>query len=108
MNLEKLAQSNILETLGLEKAGEEMQKEAVQDAMEIILQSVVDQIKDTLPDDVRDEFERVYDQGSEEERKVFIEKYVPNFQDLLMIETLRYKYLTELIASSEKEEEEGK
>lgn len=108
MNLEKLAQSNILQTLRLDKLEEEVQKEAMGDAAEIILQSVVDEIEGTLPAEVRDEFGRVFDEENEEERKAFIKKYVPNFQNLLVVETLRYKYLTELIVSQEEEEGEGK
>lgn len=102
MNLEKLTQSNILETLGLDQAPKEAQQEAINEAKGIILENIADAIRNQIPYRVHDEFERVLSEGTDEERGIFLKKHVPNLQDLLAIETLRYKHLTECIAASER------
>ena len=100
MNFEKLAQSNILETLKLIDAPKEAQQEAVDDAMDIILTSAMDRIQDELSDEAHIEFERVFGgQNTEEERTAFLKKHVPNLEEILIQESLRYKYLAEIITS---------
>ena len=104
MNFEKLAQSNILETLKLTDAPKKAQDEAVEDAMEIIMESATDRIKDGLSDEALEEFERVFSgDHTESERDAFLKKHVPDFEEILVEESLRYKYLTEIIASSSHE-----
>ena len=104
MNIEKLAQSNILATLQLTDAPKKVQEEAMENATEIIVKSAMDRIKDKLPDDTLEEFERVFGEDhTEEERITFLKERVPNLEEILIQESLRYKYLAEIIASSSHE-----
>ncbi len=101
MNVEKLAQLNMLETLNLTHASDVAQQEAVRDATEIILTSAMDRIKDQFSDDVRAEFERIFsEQGSQHQRDAFLQEHVPDLEDIMIQESLRYKYLTQIIAAS--------
>ena len=102
MNLEKLAQSNILDTLKLKDASDEVKREAIDDAMEIIFESVAERIKAELSDEARIEYNRVFEEdSSEEERAAFLKKHVSRFEEIVAEETLRYKYLTEIMVSLE-------
>ena len=101
MNLEKIAQSNLIDTLNLKDAPQEVRQEAVDDALEIIFESVADRVKAGLSDEALIEYEHVFDEGgSEEERVAFIKKHIPNFEEIVAEETFRYKYLTEIMVSS--------
>ena len=105
MNFEKLAQSNIVETLGIADAPEEERKEVIEDATDVIMQSVMDRVMDGLTDEEWLDFERVFgEDASEEERAAFLEKHVPNLEEMLVQETLRYKALAEVMASASREE----
>ena len=101
MNFEKLAQSNIFETLKLTDAPKEAQEEAMEDAMDIIFTSAMDRIKDGLLNEARTKFERVFGEDhTEEDREAFLKEHVPNLEEILTQESLRYKYLAEIVASS--------
>ena len=102
MNLEKLTQSNLLETLKLDKAPKEEQEEAMSDASEIIFRSAMGRIKDGLSEDEREEFERVFgEEAAKEEQDAFLKEHVPNLEEMLAQEAMRYKYLMGIIASQE-------
>ena len=106
MNFEELTQSNIVETLGIAGAPEEKRKEAIEDATDVIMQSVMDWVMDGLTDEEWLDFERVFgEDASEEERTAFLKKHVPNLEEMLVQETLRYKALAEVIASASREED---
>lgn len=101
INFNALAQSNIINTLNLADAPKEIQREAIDEAMEIIFDSVTDRMKAELSGEALAQYEQVFrDQGSEEERTAFIKKYVPHFDEIVREETLRYKYLMEIMNSS--------
>ena len=104
MNLEKIAQSNLMDTLKLKDAPQEARQEAVDDALEVIFESVADRMKAELSDEALIEYEHVFDEGSsEEERVAFIKKHIPNFEEIVAEETFRYKYLMEIMVSATEE-----
>ena len=106
MNFEKLAQSNIMETLGIAGAPEEERKGAIEDATDVIMQSAMDRVMDGLTDEESLDFERVFgEDASEEERAAFLKKHVPNLDEILIQESLRYKALAEVMASSSREKD---
>ena len=101
MNLEKIAQSNLIDTLQLKNAPQEARQEAVDDALEVIFESVADRVKAELSEEALIEYEHVFDEGnSEEERVAFIKKHIPNFEEIVAEETFRYKYLMEIMVSA--------
>lgn len=103
VDIKKIAQSNIIDTLKLQDDSEEVKQEAINDATEIIFDSVVDRIQAELSDEALVEYDRVFgEENPEEERAAFLKKYVPNFEEIVAEEMLRYKYLTEIMVSSSK------
>ena len=101
MNLEKIAQSNLIDTLQLKDAPQEARQEAVDDALEVIFESVADRVKAELSDEALIEYEHVFDEGGSEEKRVaFIKKHIPNFEEIVAEETFRYKYLMEIMVSA--------
>lgn len=101
MNLEKIAQSNLIDTLQLKDARQEARQEAVDDALEIIFESVVDRIQAGLSDKEMIEYKHVFHEGSsEQERMEFLKTHVLNFEEIVAEETFRYKYLTEIMVSA--------
>ena len=102
MDLKQIAQSNMLETLKLDKAPKEEQEEAMSDASEIIFRSAMGRIKDGLSEDEREEFERVFrEEGVKEDQDAFLKEHVLNLEEMLVQETMRYKYLMGIIVSQE-------
>ncbi len=97
MNLDSLIQSNILETLGLMNSPRGAQDKAINDAKDIILQSARNRVENLIPEDAREEFEQVFQEGAENECKDFLNKYGINVPDIIAQETLRYKYITQII-----------
>ncbi len=101
MDFNALAQSNIISTLSLADAPKDVQREAINEATEIIFDSVTDRIKAELSGEALAQYEQVFnDHGSEEERTEFLKKCIPNFDEIVREETLRYKYLMEIMNSS--------
>lgn len=101
MDIQKIAQSNIINTLKLQDASEEVKQEAINDATEVIFDSVVDRIQAGLLGEALGEYDRVFGEDCpEDERVAFLKKYVPNFEEIVAEETLRYKYLTEIMVSA--------
>lgn len=101
MNLEKIAQTNLLDTLQLKDAPQEIRQEAVDEALEIIFESVVDRVKAGFSDEVMTQYVHVFEEkNSEEERIEFLKKHVLNFEEIVAEETFRYKYLTEIMISA--------
>ena len=104
MNFKELPKSNLIETLGIADAPEEERKEAIEDAADVIMQSVMDRVIDGLTDEEWLDLERVFGKdASEEERIAFLKKHVPNLEEMLVQETLRYKALAEVMASASRE-----
>jgi len=101
MDFQKFAQSNIIKTLKLMDASKEVQREAIDEAVEVIFDSVVDRIQAKLSDEALGEYNRVFGEDNlEEDRVAFLKKHAPNFEEIVAEETLRYKYLTEIMVSS--------
>lgn len=104
MNLEKIAQSNLIDTLKLKDAPQEVRQEAVDEALEIIFESVVDRIKAEFSNEVMTQYMRVFEEENSEEKRVeFLKTHVPNFEEIVAEETFRYKYLTEIMVSALRE-----
>ena len=92
----------MLETLKIDKAPKKEQEEAMSDASEIIFQSAMGRIKDELSEDEREEFERVFgEEGVKEDQDAFLKEHVLNLEEMLVQETMRYKYLMGIIVSQE-------
>lgn len=104
MNLDSLINSNILEILHLTDAPRSTQDEAINSAQEIIVQSVRNRIQDLIPEDARDQFYYVFQKGTDEQRSAFLNQHAINLEDIVAQETLRYKYITEIIASENSHE----
>jgi len=100
MDLKALAQSNIIDTLNLSHASEEERQEALDKATNIIMAVAMERIEEAIPEEAQGEFDRVFDEGTEEERVAFLRKYVPNLDEIFIGETLRYKLLMEIIKDS--------
>lgn len=101
MNLEKISQSNLIDTLQLKDAPQKVRQEAVDDALEIIFESVADRVKAGFSDKVMAQYIHVFEQDNPEEKHVeFLKKHVPNFEEIVAEETFRYKYLTEIMVSA--------
>lgn len=101
MNFDELAQSNIINTLKLQDASEEVKREAIDDATEVIFESVVDRVKAGLSNEALAEYEHLSRENiPEEDRVQFLKKHIPNFEEIVAEETLRYKYLTEIMVSA--------
>lgn len=101
MDFNKLTQSNIINTLKLMDAPKEVQREAIEEALEIIFDSVVDRIKTGLSDGEMVAYNDVFRGDSPEgERVMFLKEHVPNLEEMVAEETMRYKYLTEIMVSS--------
>lgn len=84
--------TNILKVFGLDTAPEAEQEAFLQRAGEAVLGAVVRRISQHLPEDKREEFFRLFEQpSSDEEKNIFFEKYVSNFQGLLLEEVARFK-----------------
>ncbi|MDP3769437.1 MAG: hypothetical protein Q8R40_00680 [bacterium] len=105
MNKEQLAQTNILDILELTEGSEQERKDVIQEANKIILDNVIDRIKEQLSPDQEIEFEHAFrNRGTEEERQVFLAAYVPNFEEILLRETLRFKEIAQSAADLLKNE----
>ena len=102
MNLKALAESNILDTLNLSHASYEERNNALDEALDVIMAVAMERIEKAIPKEAQGEFDRVFDDGTEEDRVAFLRKYVPHLDEIFIEETLRYKLLMEIIA------EEGK
>ncbi len=106
MNFEHLAQSNIIDTLKLTHAPKEVKQAAIDDAANIILRIVAQRIEDEIPDEYQEEFEHIFGtEGTPQERAAFLNKHVPDFENIIRAETLHYKALAEIIASSTEEKQ---
>lgn len=100
MDIEKLAQLNIIKELHFSDTPQEEQQEIITDATQIILESAVERMKEKLSPEKRREFARVFsDAASEEERAAFLKKNALNLPKTLLEETIRYKYLLKKITS---------
>jgi len=106
MNLKTLAQSNILDTLNFSHASEEERQEALDEATDVIMAVALERIEEEIPEKAQGEFDRVFEEGTEEDRVAFLKKYVPNLDEIFIGETLRYKLLAEIITESEKAPQE--
>lgn len=101
MNLEKIAQSNLIDTLQLKDTPSNVRQKAVDEAVEIIFESVADRIKAGFSDEEMIQYEHTFHEGSpEQERVEFLQTHVPNFEEIVAEETFRYKYLTEIMVTA--------
>ena len=102
MNHETLLQSNIVDILGLSRATKEEREREVGRAADIILESVIDRIEDGLSADKRSEFEYAFRDGTtEEERQAFLDANVPNMEQIVLAETLRFKRVAQVMKPAE-------
>lgn len=96
MDFIRIAQSNILDLLGLSEAPHHVQQRAINQALEIIFDSVANRIKAELSPEALTHYAHAFrENSSEEERSAFLATYVPQFDEIVKEETLRYKYLCE-------------
>ena len=101
MNLEHLAQSNILEVLHVVDAPEEKKQEVIDAATDIIIRSAMDRIKESFSEKERGEFEHAFDEKSTTtEHTAFLQKYAKKIEEVIIQESLRYKSLLSIISSS--------
>ena len=92
MNIKDAAQLNIIAAFGLKNAPPETQREFLEDTVSTILDRVVEKIKERLNYQERQEFTRVCrTDAPETERVAFLNAHVPDFEDLIIQETLIFK-----------------
>lgn len=98
MNIEKLTTSNILNTLKLTSAPRDIQDHAIQDAKKIIIESAHRRIQAIIPPKDQEGLARVLRDGTDDERAGFLHDHGIDLQEIIQQETLRYKYLAEIMA----------
>ena len=100
MNLENLIQSNIIDTLNLAGAKQEIKTQAMKDAQEIIVKSVIARIKKKRNNQPLNEFERLLEDMPQQEHGEAIKKYIPDIEEIVFQESMRYKYLIQVICKN--------
>lgn len=92
MTLDEILNVDILDALGLSHASEGEKEKALDDAATFVLMHVIKRIRLELPMSKRDEFERILQpETSNEERIAFLNAHVPDFEDMVLEEMLRFK-----------------
>ena len=94
MDIQSLAQSNILKLLGFDEAPKEEQETLLRSITAMLLEDVVSRIKDELSVEAREQFFALFADGpgSNEERLQFLKTHVPNLEEMILEETLTFKY----------------
>ncbi len=89
----KAAQLDLIKELGIDKLEKEKQEKMVVEIGEILQQKIATRVSEELPEDKIEEFKTVLERASEKPELVdfFLEKNVPNFQDLILEEIGEYK-----------------
>ena len=104
-NLKDILQFDVLESFGLTNASEEEKDKALEHVTVIILGEVADRIEASLSEEKQEEFRALFRDpaSSEEKRMKFLRDQVPDFEDMVLEETFRFKL--EMI-EEEKEDED--
>ena len=107
MDIQDIAQSNILDAMGLSDASQEEQRAFIEGATKMIMDEVVDEIAKRLPDAEKEEFFRLFGgEGSADEdaKAAFLNAHVPDFEELLLQETYAFKAALTKVADEVKQE----
>ena len=92
MNVDEFLKTNVLDLVGLADAPRDVRESFLARASEMVLEAVVSRIDKSLDADKREEFYRVFKEGTnEEEKQAFIKAHVPNFEEIVGEETGRVK-----------------
>jgi len=92
ITIEELVDINLLEAFGLGDASEEQKREFTEKSTEVILERVVRRVADAMAPDARDKFYALFKDGvGDDERWGFIDKHIPNFEEIMLEELLKFK-----------------
>lgn len=92
MNLEEIFKINILELPDVAKLPQGEKDKFLEWGVNQVFEGIAERIADTLPEEKKREFLRLFSEpASAEDRLRFLETEVPNFDMLLLEETLQLK-----------------
>ena len=93
ISLEELSQTDIIDLAQMQQASAEDQQKFRDEAQEIVMAAVVARIAASLSDEKREEYFRIFSSNPTNNEKVdFLTSEVPNFEEILIDETLIFKY----------------
>ena len=104
-NMDELLKLDLFEALGITDATDEEKREFLDEGTTIIFARVAEIIKEELQEDANPEFERlfIHHTGTQEEKESFLKTHVPDFDKLVLTETMRFKI--ELIQAAQEEQD---
>ena len=102
MNLEEVLKIDLWKILDLTDAPAEDQTEFIREAAQRIMIRITKRIEQNLASEQQKRFMELFDNPApQEERITFLAEHVPNFADVLIEETIKFK--KELVEAAEKE-----
>lgn len=106
--LQNLMEMDIVAVLGLEHAPANVQQRVLGEANDRILREVIKRIQTRISPEVKEEFERLFstqDDHITDADMEFLKKNVPDFADIMIEETLKFKKGVVLVVDALKQKE---
>lgn len=92
ISIEELFNLNLFEAFSLEDISEPQRQEITEKASLLVLEEVVRRVSENMDSDARKIFFALFEDGaSDEDRWKFLDEYVPNFEEILLEEILKFK-----------------
>lgn len=89
--MSSLFHQNILSLLGLAQATDDVKNQIMARLVELVEKRVLVAILDRLTAEQQDDFLRIMDRGTEEERAVFLRTHVPDLPKIIDSEVIKVK-----------------
>lgn len=102
MDPQKLLSADLLTVFGLENATQETKDAFLTEATRLVLAKVAARIEDELPAEKKAEFTSLFSApNSEEDQTRFLDAHVPDFEEMVVQETLLFKVMMQKISEDE-------
>lgn len=97
-----ITEQNLFRLLDMADASPTEKKQAKDEFILLILEQVIASIEKTLPEDKKTEYERVFkDDADPKERALFIQENVPDLEQRILEESVRFETALQVIAKQE-------
>lgn len=92
MTIHELLDANLLEIFGLDKLSEKEEGEFLEKSASVVLDRTIERITKECPKETSEGFFRTFKEGvSDGERWKFIQEQIPNLEDMLLQELVKFK-----------------
>lgn len=105
MDPQKLLSADLLTIFGLENAPEDSKSTFLTEATHLVLAKVAERIESELPPEKKAEFTSLFSASDHEEDQVrFLDAHVPDFEEIVVQETLLFKAMMQTVSEEAAEQ----